>query len=94
MHLQERLLGPALRPALPEGLLRRGLQAGVPALHLGLRHVRLPDRAVRVRARLHRILLRRALPPRDLRQEVPRKVRLQGLYMSPWEATIDVLLCI
>ena len=63
VHLQERLLRPAVRPALPEGVLRRGLQAGelhqctlatycvksrnlvpgVPAVHLGLRHLRLPD---------------------------------------------------
>ena len=102
MHLQERLLRPAVRQALPEGVLRRGLQAGelhqctlatycvksrnlipgVPAVHLWLRHLRLPDGAVRVRARLHRLLLRRALPQGHLRQEVPRKVRMQGTGIS------------
>ena len=91
-----------MRPALPEGVLRRGLQAGelnqctlatycvksrnlipgVPAVHLWLRHLRLPDGAVRVRARLHRLLLRRALPQGHLRQEVPRQVRVQGMAQS------------
>ena len=105
LHLQERLLRPAVRPALPEGVLRRGLQAGelhrctlatycvksrnlvpgVPAVHLGLRHLRLPDGAVRVRARLHGVLLRRALPQGNLRQEVPRKVRVQGMVLFPDE---------
>ena len=83
MHLQEWLFGPQVRPSLPEGPLWRQLQTGVPSVHLRIRHVRLPDRAVRVQAGLHWLLLLRAVRPWHLRQEVPGQVRLQEQWGVP-----------